>query len=113
MLDHIATGQVTDLVDRLGRALETGDVASAMALFVDDCYWRDLVTFTWYIKMLEGKPVIASMLDATPASTQPSGRRVAVGEVPTDDAGLLSAWISFETGAARGYGLIRIRGGMI
>ena len=113
MLDHTATDQVTDLLDRLGAALETGDVAGAVALFADDCYWRDLVTFTWNIKTMEGKPAVGSMLDATLAGTRPSGWRVAEGEVATDDGGLLTAWISFETGVARGYGLIRIRGGKI
>ena len=72
--------------------------------FTDDCYWRDLVTFTWNIKTLEGQAQIADMLMACLARTAPTAWRVAEGEVASDDGGLLTAWISFETGVARGYG---------
>jgi putative flavoprotein involved in K+ transport len=113
MLDHTATDQVSEVLDRFGAALAAGNVAAATSLFVDDCYWRDLVTFTWNIKTMEGKPAIADMLAATLAGTKPSGWQVAEGEVASDDGGLLTAWISFETAVARGYGLIRIRGGLI
>ena len=41
---------------------EHGDAAGAAALFTDDGYWRDLVSFTWNIVTLEGRPAIADML---------------------------------------------------
>ncbi len=113
MLDTTATDQVTDVLDRLGAALTAGDVAAATALFVTDCYWRDLVTFTWNIKTLEGQAAVADMLGATLARTAPSGWRMAEGEVASAEGNLLTAWISFETAVARGYGLIRIRDGLI
>jgi putative flavoprotein involved in K+ transport len=113
MLDHTATDQVTDVLDRLGAALSNGDIEAAAGLFATDCYWRDLVTFTWNIKTMEGRAEVADMLDATLLRVMPSGWRVAEGEVATDDGGILTAWISFETNVARGYGLIRIRGGEI
>ena len=113
MLDHTATDQVTDVLDRFGAALASGDVAGVTALFVTDCYWRDLVTFTWNIKTMEGQAAVADMLGATLARTAPSGWRVAESEVASADGNLLTAWISFETAVARGYGLIRIRDGLI
>ncbi len=113
MLDHTATDQVTEVLDRLGAALSDGDIKAAAGLFATDCYWRDLVTFTWNIKTMEGRAAVADMLDATLLRVKPMGWRVAEGEVASDDGGVLTAWISFETAVARGYGLIRIRGGEI
>jgi putative flavoprotein involved in K+ transport len=113
MLDTTATDQVTEILDRLGAALAAGDIDAAAGLFATDCYWRDLVTFTWNIKTMEGRAAVADMLDATLLRVMPSDWRVAEGEVATDEGGLLTAWISFETNVARGYGLIRIRGGEI
>ncbi|MFM2391251.1 MAG: hypothetical protein RLZZ437_2806 [Pseudomonadota bacterium] len=113
MLDTTATDQVTDVLDRFGAALTAGDVAAVTALFATDCYWRDLVTFTWNIKTMEGQAQVADMLGATLAHTQPGHWRVAEGEVATAEGNLLTAWISFETRVARGYGLIRVRDGLI
>ena len=31
-------------------ALERQDIDAAVALFEPDCYWRDLVAFTWNIR---------------------------------------------------------------
>jgi putative flavoprotein involved in K+ transport len=113
MLDTTATDQVTEILDRLGAALADGNIDAAAGLFATDCYWRDLVTFTWNIKTMEGRAAVADMLDATLLRVMPSGWRVAEGEVASDDGGVLTAWISFETNVARGYGLIRIRDGLI
>ncbi len=113
MLDHTATDDVTTVLETFGAALARGDVQAATAMFTDDCYWRDLVTFTWNIMTLEGQAQIADMLTACLARTAPTAWRVAEGEVASDDGGLLTAWISFETGVARGYGLVRIRDGKI
>ena len=35
-------------------ALANRDVAAAAGLFRDECFWRDLVAFTWNVKTLEG-----------------------------------------------------------
>ena len=90
-------------------ALGAGDAATASALFTTDSFWRDLIAFTWNIKTLEGRDEITAMLDATLARTQPSGWRLA--EPATEADGVITAWIDFETGVARGHGLIRLRDG--
>ena len=61
MLDTTADAEVTALLDTFGRALETGDIPAALACFQDDCYWRDLVSFTWNIHTSEGKAAIAQL----------------------------------------------------
>ena len=113
MLDTTADAEVRTLLDTFGAALERGDIAAATACFQDDCYWRDLVTFTWNIHTSEGKDQIAAMLGAQLAATKPTGWKIAEGETATEEGGVTTAWIEFETAVARGYGLIRLQGGRI
>lgn len=113
MLDKSADEQVTQFLQEFGKALEDGDIDRATGMFLDDCYWRDLVTFTWNIKTVEGKTEIADMLRHQLATTKPSGWRIAEGEAATEEGGVITAWIIFETAVARGYGLIRLRDGKI
>ena len=113
MLDATVPNRVQTFLDEFGKALETGDVARAAAMFLDDGYWRDLAAFTWNIKTVEGRDQIADMLTHQLAATGPSGWRVAEGEIPTEADGVTTAWIEFETAVARGYGLIRLKEGKI
>ena len=113
MLDATIQGQVDEVLGRLGDALERGDVEAAAACFQEQCYWRDLLTFTWNITTLEGRDAIRTMLAAQLDATGPSGWRVAEGEVPTEEGGVTTAWIEFETAVARGTGLMRLRDGLI
>ncbi len=64
MLDKAPNGRVSDLLGALDKALSAGDVERAVELFQTDCYWRDLVTFTWNIKTMEGKDQVRAMLQA-------------------------------------------------
>src|SRR5437773_11294075 len=98
------TAQVSAWLAAFEAALAQGDIPAALALFVDDCYWRDLVAFTWNIKTMEGKPAIASMLEATLAHTQPSIWQVD-GEAECEAGGILRSFFTFETAAGRGQGI--------
>jgi putative flavoprotein involved in K+ transport len=113
MLDTTVNDQVTQFLDAFGAALEAGDIARVTDMFEEDCYWRDLVTFTWNIKTVERRAEIADMLTHQLAATRPTGWRLAEGEPATEDGGVITAWIRFETNVARGYGLIRLRAGKI
>ena len=44
-----ATTQATQWLAQLDHALTHADIPAALALFADECYWRDLVAFTWNI----------------------------------------------------------------
>lgn len=82
-------------------ALAARDIERVVAKFLPDSIWRDLVTFTWNIKTVEGRERIADMLRARLADTDPSGFRTR--ETPTDDGGgVASAFIEFETAVGRG-----------
>ena len=92
-------------------ALAGRDIERVAGMFAVDSFWRDLVSFTWNIKTLEGRDQIADMLSARLAETDPSGFRTR--EEPTQDGAgedaVTSAFIEFETGAGRGIGQLRLR----
>ena len=113
MLEKAPNAQVTAVLSRLDEALAKGDIDAAVALFQDDCYWRDLVTFTWNIKTMEGKDAIRDMLKAQLGAVKPSGWALAEGEDASEEDDVVSGWITFETDVARGYGYIRLKQGLI
>ncbi|MBN9220522.1 MAG: NAD(P)/FAD-dependent oxidoreductase [Mesorhizobium sp.] len=113
MLERTPTTKAQALLDKFGKALEAGDIESAVNCFQADCYWRDLVTFTWNLKTMEGQGQVRDMLKATLADTGPSDWKVAEGEEASEDGGVITAWITFETKVARGFGLVRFKGDLI
>ena len=109
MLDIAPSQQAASWLGSFGRALEAGDIEAAANLFAEDCYWRDLLAFTWNIKTMEGRAAIREMLKATLSAAKPSHWRLS-GEASVDD-GVIEAWLSFETEVARGEGILRIKDG--
>ena len=109
MLDIAPSQQAATWLGSFGRALEAGDIEAAANLFAEDCYWRDLLTFTWNIKTMEGQAAIREMLKATLSTAQPSHWRLS-GDASTDE-GTIEAWFSFETAVARGEGILRLKDG--
>lgn len=103
------THTVAAWLERFGAALERQDVDAALALFGDDSYWRDLVSFTWNIKTAEGKAAIGRMLAATLGSTRPGSWRIE-GEAKSS-GDVVDAWLTFETAVARGKGHVRLKDG--
>ena len=91
----------TEWLAEFASALKRSDTDAATALFADECYWRDLVAFTWNIVTLESRTAIADMLktrlsDVKPDSFQLAGR---------------PGWFTFETAQGRGKGHIRLKDG--
>ncbi|TPL94106.1 NAD(P)/FAD-dependent oxidoreductase [Mesorhizobium sp. B2-3-12] len=109
MLEMAPSKQAAAWLQSLAQALEAGDVSAASNLFVDDCYWRDLLTFTWNVTTMEGREAIAAMLKATLAATKPTAWQLS-GEA-TPDEGTIEAWFTFETAVASGQGIMRLRDG--
>jgi putative flavoprotein involved in K+ transport len=102
------TERVSAWLSGFGDALARGDIAAAVDMFDDDCYWRDLVSFTWNIKTMEGKDAIGSMLAATLENVRPGAWRIS-GEA-SEAGGVTEAWLTFETAVSRGKGHIRLKG---
>ena len=76
--------QVSQWLANFGSALDRADLASAVEMFDEDSYWRDLVSFTWNIITLEGKHSIKVMLDATANQIVPGGWQID-GEATVDN----------------------------
>ena len=102
------TGRVLTWLERFGEALEGGDTAALKALFAKECYWRDLVSFTWNIKTMEGRDAISDMVSVTLGDVHPTNWQID-GE-PTEQDGIAEAWITFETDVFRGRGHVRLNG---
>src|ERR1700682_42603 len=101
-----ARTDVTRWLADFQRVLTARDIDAAAGLFVDDCFWRDLVAFTWNIVTIEGPEGVRQMLGQTLDRVQPSGFAV------TDELGEAGAetesWIKFETSVGRGIGHLRL-----
>ncbi|NEQ68299.1 MAG: NAD(P)/FAD-dependent oxidoreductase [Symploca sp. SIO2D2] len=102
-----ATKQVKEWLEKFNTVIEKGDFNQAIEMFADDCYWRDLVSFTWNIKTLEGKNDIKLMLEATISDIQP--RQWLIEGEASSSNGITESWFTFETEVARGKGHIRLK----
>jgi putative flavoprotein involved in K+ transport len=98
--------EVDQWLSRFDQALTHGDSAAAAELFREPSFWRDLVSFTWNIKTVEGRAGVREMLDHTLAHTRPRGWRTT--EEPTEAEGVTEAWIAFEAEVGRGRGHLRL-----
>ncbi|PPJ31603.1 FAD-dependent oxidoreductase [Nocardia nova] len=87
-------------------ALAARDIAAAAGMFAVDSFWRDLVAFTWNIKTVEGRDGVADMLRARLGDTDPRGFHIT--EPATEDGGVITAWIGFETAVGRAVGHVRL-----
>jgi putative flavoprotein involved in K+ transport len=100
--------RVSRWLKKLAKALDASDIDAAAGLFHKDCYWRDLVAFTWNIKTLEGRPAIADMLRARLADVKPSHWAIEGEAREADD--IVEGGFTFETAVARCNGRIRLKG---
>ena len=55
MLDSTPNSRVQAFLAKFDAALTAGDLDAAVGMFAEECYWRDLVAFTWNIKTMEGR----------------------------------------------------------
>ncbi|MGH8742220.1 MAG: flavin-containing monooxygenase, partial [Burkholderiales bacterium] len=95
-------------LEAFAAALSLRELAAMPKLFQPECYWRDLVAFTWNIRTSEGPAEIQAMLAATLALAEPSAF---VLRNAVDTEGVTEAWFTFETAAGRGIGHFRLREG--
>jgi putative flavoprotein involved in K+ transport len=98
--------EVDQWLSRFDQALSQGDTAGAAQLFGQPSYWRDLISFTWNIKTVEGPEGVKEMLDHTLTHINPRGWHTT--EEPAQSDGVTEAWIEFETEAGRGKGHLRL-----
>ncbi|MEY8877096.1 MAG: flavin-containing monooxygenase [Leptothrix sp. (in: b-proteobacteria)] len=107
MTEITPTQRAQAWLDRFEAAQAAGDADAAAALFDTECYWRDLVSYTWNLRTFESREAIAQMLAARSADVRASAFRVE-GEA-SEGGGVTEAWFTFETGVSRGRGLLRLK----
>ena len=107
MTDSTPSQRAARWLADFGAALTAGQAQRAAAMFDADCYWRDLVAFTWNIRTQEGPGAIADMLAARLADTAASN--FALEGEATEADGVVDAWFTFETRVARGRGHLRLK----
>ena len=100
---------VKEWLDSFGKALSQNDAKAVAALFEDEGFWRDLVSFTWNIKTLEGKSAIEDMVSSCAAAVKSSNWQIK--DEPAEADGIVESWLTFETGTGRGLGHVRLRDG--
>lgn len=103
-------GELRIWLDAFQAALSARNVESVCALFAsDECYWRDLVAFTWNIATLERREAIAGMLETQMEVVLPFTAAAEGGARIMD--GMIEGWFDFETSAGRGKGHVRLKEG--
>ena len=113
MLDKTSQAILDETLTKLNAAVESRDIEAVVNLFQEDCYWRDLVTFTWNLRTMEGRDQVRHMLGEQIDAIKPANFHCTPGEIASGDEAMVEGWIDFETGAARGFGHIRIKDGLI
>jgi putative flavoprotein involved in K+ transport len=103
-----ATRQMEGFLAGLGDALADGDIDRACAMFGPECFWRDLVAFTWNIATLESADAIGAMLRENLPALSPVS--FTADGAATEADGVVQGWFTFETAIARGRGHIRLKG---
>jgi putative flavoprotein involved in K+ transport len=100
-----------DWLGRFSEALTTADFEQAAGLFLEDGWWRDLLALDWDLHTFRGHRSIAEMLRRRLPEAG-LGRLSLDGEPtlvePAEDTLWIEATFSFETGVARGRGLVRL-----
>ena len=91
-------------------ALARPDPDAVAALFARDCYWRDLLAFTWTLRTLEGRHAIRALV-ADRAAEVRAGAWQVDGPAKSAD-GVIEGWLRFETATTRGVGYVRLKGGL-
>jgi len=111
MTDPTPSQRAQRWLDDFGNALASNRPEEVLPLFNADCYWRDLVSFTWNIRTQEGLDAVRDMLAARMEETGASNFQLE-GEA-TEADGVTDAWFTFETRVARGYGQLRLKDGKV
>ena len=102
-------GALADWLGRFAAALDAPASSDWSALFAEECWWRDLVAFTWNIVTLEGVDAIAAMAARQAMAIGAHAFALEDRELPLTDE--TQGWFTFETATARGRGHVQLADG--
>jgi len=101
-----AATPVARWLEEFAGALARGEIPAVAERFAPECFWRDLLAFTWDLRTHEGREAIGRMLGERLAAVRPRG--FALWGAPTADPDS-ETWFTFETAVGRGVGHVRLR----
>lgn len=105
-----------DWLTQLESCLAQPSATNLKPLFLDDCYWRDVLALTWNMETLVGQADVMSRLSETAPAAE-------IGSLSLDDDGpgprfvsrvgqdVIEAFFKFETKRGRGRGVVRLVAG--
>ncbi|MDM7954589.1 MAG: NAD(P)/FAD-dependent oxidoreductase [Cyanobium sp. CZS 25K] len=96
-------------LEAFAAALAGGDPHAVVGLFDPECFWRDLVAFTWNLRTEEGPEAITAMLAARLADVAPHA--FALRGEAVESGGRIEAWFGFETRVGHCRGHMRLQDG--
>lgn len=108
-MDQQVNQQLDNWLAAFEAALANRNLDAIADLFADECYWRDLVSFTWNIKTMESMDEIKDMLAKQLPVIQPRNWQ-AEGDA-SENEDIIEGFITFETASAHGRGYFRLRKG--
>ena len=94
---------------RFAQAIASPASADWSQVLAGECYWRDLLAFTWNILTVEGREAIAAMVRAQVPLLGPKGFAPDDPALPMTDE--TQGWFTFETAGARCRGHVQLRDG--
>jgi cation diffusion facilitator CzcD-associated flavoprotein CzcO len=108
-VEEIAAGWIS----AFSRALQAGDAESVSGMFLTDGYWRDLLALTWDLRTLKGPDSVERMLAEHLGAAGLRDVALAAGKPielvePDPATSWIEAFITFETTAAHGRGVLRL-----
>ncbi len=109
MHDTASAAEAAAWLAMFSNTLAEGDIAAALELFAEDCYWRDIVAFTWNVKTMEGKAAIAAMLESTLKTTNPLNWQLESASGSRSKS--VQAAFTFKTNSGRGQGILTLEHG--
>jgi cation diffusion facilitator CzcD-associated flavoprotein CzcO len=109
VLDEVFTSWLRDFESAVG----DHDPARAAACFVDDGYWRDILSFTWEFRTFSGRGEIAAALETALPDVRPRAFRQAAGRseprlVKRSGKRVVEGYFEFDTTVGRGHGFVRL-----
>ena len=100
---------VAEWLERFETAVTAPTKADWKSVFSEECYWRDLLAFTWDIVTIEGQAAIAAMVLQQSARIGAGGFTPAEGTLPMSDD--TQGWFTFNTATARCRAHVQLRDG--
>lgn len=97
----------------LAAAVDAHDSRTFASLFVEDGYWRDILSFSWERPTFCGRHEIAGGFAATIAGAGAHSLRIATGRTPPRFArrsgrNVIEAWFEFDLDVGTGTGFARL-----